>query len=334
MTSDLLGVDDLSPFQGQLIFGDQISSQSITLTINPDNIPEPNETFSIQLTTPRGGASLADEGTIALVTIRENDSPVYWSQSLVEVEEGVGTVELEVSRGLLQDGSTAGDLSQTTTVLVSSLSGSASAGVDFDPVSATITFPPGSTSQLLAVRIHDDQTVEGDEMFTVVLSSPSSDAVLVPPSQLTVIIGVNDNAGGIVEFASPGPVIISEDSENVGEFIVQRSVGTFGNLTIEWRITNNVDQSLATADFQPTSGTLTIEDGAGEGVLEVVALNDNLPEVAEGFTVELVGVVDGDGMLSEMGVRMASLIVTESDDVYGLVEWGHQALFSVIDTVN
>ena len=301
--------------------------------INADSLPEPDETFSVQLTTPRGGATLANEGTIAMVTIRENDSPVSWNRSVVEVSEDVGTVELEISRGVLVDGSTAGDLSQTTTISVTTVSGTASAGVDFDPVSTTITFPPGSTSQSLTIRIHDDQTVEGDETFTVVLSSPSPDAVLVPPSQVTVIIAVNDNAGGIVSFASPGPVIISEDGGDVGMFIVQRSVGTFGSLTIEWMITDNIDQSVASADFQPPSGTVVIEDGANEGVLQVVALNDNLPEVAEGFTVQLVRIVNGDGVLSETGVRVASLIVAESDDVYGLVEWGQQNRFTVTNTV-
>lgn len=332
MTSNVLGVDDLVSSQGVLVFEEQVSSQTLTLVVNPDDIPEADETFTVQLNSPMGGVSLGNQ-RVAMVTIRENDSPVHWNQPTIEVEEDEGTFQVEIIRGLLGDGSMAGDISQTTTVTVSTESGLASAGVDFLPVSTTMTFAPGSTSQFLNISILDDGIPEGDERFTVVLSSPSSDAVLIPPSQLIVVIAVNDNGGGVVAFSSPGPVIIREDSADVGVFIVQRSVGTFGNLTIEWRITDNIDESLASSDFQPPSGTVLIENGAREGALEITALNDNLPEVAEGFTVQLVGVVSGEGVLSETGLRLASLIVTESDDVYGLVEWAEQSLFSVTNTV-
>ncbi len=332
MTSDPSGADDLASFMGQLVFEDQEASQVITLTLLPDNLPEPDEVFTVQLSNPRGGATLASDGTVSMVTIRENDSPLRWSVSLVEVVESVRSVELTVTRGLLEGGSVVGDLTQTTSVLVSTASGTASAGTDFEPISTTVNFAPGVTMETVTVTILDDTIPEGDEMFTLILSSPSTDAVLVPPSTITVVIVVNDNAGGIVSFASPGPVIIREDSGEVGRFIVQRSIGTFGNLTIEWRITDNVNEQLAVNDFQPPSGTLFIPDGSNEATLEITAFDDVLPEVAEGFVVELVSVTSGNGVLTETGVRMASLIITESDNVYGLVEWGNS--LSVAATVS
>ena len=332
MTSDPSGADDLASFMGQLVFEDGVSSQLLTLTVLPDDTPERDEVFTIQLTNPRGGALLAGTGTSSMVTIRENDAPLRWSVSLVEVEEDVGSVQLTVTRGLLGDGSSIGDLSQTTTVTITTFSGTASSGSDFAPVSTTVTFAPGSTRETVTISIIDDQDVEGDEMFSVMLSSPSSDSVLIPPSSITVIIAVNDGAGGVISFASPGLVIIQEDSGEVGRFIVQRLIGTFGNLTVEWRITDITDDQPADEDFRPSSGTLVIPDGANEATLEIVAFDDDLAEIAEGFNVELVRVVTGDGSLSETGVRVASLIVAESDDVYGLVEWGNP--LSVADTVS
>lgn len=332
MTSDSAGMDDLSSFVGQLMFGDGEASQRLTLTVLPDDLPEPNEVFTIRLMNPGGGVTLANDRTFAMVTIEENDSPLSWNVSLVEVVEDIGSVQLLITRGLLGDGTSVGDLSQTTTVSVSTVSGIASAGVDFEPLSTTVTFGPGVTMQTVTIVIIDDTMIEGDETFTVVLSSPSADAVLVPPSTITVIIDTNDNAGGVVSFASPGPVIIREDAGEVGRFIVQRLIGTFGNLSIEWRVTDNVNRQLAVDDFQPPSGTLFIPNGANEATLEIMAFNDNLAEVAEGFSVELVRVVSGDGVISETGVRMASLIIAESDDIYGLVEWGQT--LSVADTVS
>ncbi len=326
MTSDSSGANDLAMFSGGLVFEDGVDSKVLSLTVLPDNTPEPDELFTVQLSNPRGGVTLASQGTIATVTIQENDAPIKWNVGLVEVVESVGSVTLTLMRGPL------GDLTRTTTISVTTASGTASAGADFEPLSTTVTFAPGVTMQTVTVTIIDDDSPEGDEMFTVELSSPSSDAVLVPPSIITVVIDVNDNAGGVVSFASPGPVVIREDIGEVGEFIVQRSIGTVGDLSIEWRITDIVNEELASADFQPPSGTLLLPNAMSQVTLEITAFDDALAEVAEGFVVELVRVVSGDGVLSEEGVRMASLVIAESDDVYGLVEWGSD--LSIIPTVS
>lgn len=330
------GLDDITPAQGQLVFGDQVSSQTLTLTVLSDNIPEPDEIFTIALTTPGGGATLATSNTQASVTILANDSPLRWSQAQVEADEsGGGSVQLTILRGQLEDGSSAGDLSVPTTVQVSTTAGTATSSDDFNPLSLTITFPAGSTSQTVSIAIVDDSIPEGDETFTVALSSPSADAVLIPASTVTVIIPINDNAGGLVAFGSPGPIVIQEDgtSGTTAQFVVQRTVGTLSSLVVEWEITNSIDGSIATADFQPARGNVTIPDGQSQVPLTIRALDDSLPEEAEGFVVRLVRVAQGEGDLSDTGVRVASLIVAESDEVYGLVEWAESSSLTVTSTL-
>ena len=326
------GLDDLTPSQGQLVFEDQVSSQNLTLSVLSDNLPEPDEVFIIQLTRPGGGATLATSNTQASVTILANDSPLRWSQAMVEADESGGSVQLTILRGQLEDGSSAGDLSMPTTVQVSTMSGSATSSVDFNPFNLTITFPIGVTSQTVSIAIVNDDVPEGDESFTVVLSSPSADAVLIPASTITVVIPINDNAGGLVAFGSAGPIIIQEDTQSTAQFDVQRTVGTLGDLTVEWEITNNVDGGIATSDFQPARGNVTIPNGQSQVNLVIQARDDSLPEVAEGFMVRLVRVSLGEGELSETGVRLASLIVAESDDVYGLVEWAESSSLTVTST--
>ena len=329
------GLDDLTPAQGQLVFEDQVASQNLTLTVLSDNLPEPDEVFTVVLTTPGGGATLASSNTQASVTILANDSPLRWSLAQVEADESGGSVQLTILRGQLEDGSSAGDLSVPTTVQVSTTAGSATSSDDFNPLSVTITFPAGSTSQTVSIAIVDDSIPEGDEIFTVTLSSPSADAVLIPASNVTVIIPINDNAGGLVAFGSPGPIVIQEDgaSGTTAQFVVQRTVGTLSNLTVEWEIANNIDGSIATADFQPARGNVTIPDGQSQVPLLIRAVDDSLPEVAEGFMVRLVRVAQGEGDLSDTGVRVASLIVAESDDVYGLVEWAESSSLTVTSTL-
>lgn len=323
------GLDDITPSQGQLVFEDQVASQTLTLTVLSDNLPEPDEVFTVVLTTPGGGATLASSSTEAIVTILANDTPLRWSQALVETSEGGGSVQLTILRGQLEDGSNAGDLSVPTTVQVSTAAGSATSSSDFTPLSVTITFPAGSTSQTISIAIVDDDIPEGDEIFTVGLSSPSNDAVLIPASTATVIIPINDNAGGLVAFVSRGPIVVQEDDQSTALFVVQRTVGTLGNLTVEWAVTNNADGRVATADFQPARGNITILDGQSQAVLAIRAMDDSIPEVAEGFMVNLVRVARGEGDLSDSGIRLASLIVAESDDVYGLFEWAKSSSLTV-----
>lgn len=330
------GMDDITPTRGQLVFAEGSTTATISLTVNPDIIPEPAELFFVRLINPGGGALLAQENITASVTIRANDAPISWSQALTTVDEETGLFQLTITRGVLTDGSLAGDLSVETTVTVTTNSGSASSGSDFNPISLSVTFTPGSSSMPISVTVVDDSLAEGDEMFTVVLSSPSPDAVLAPPSTAIVLIRINDNAGGLAFFASPGPVIIREDEQTVGRFIVRRTVGTIGDLTAEWQITSNQmqDGSLASSDFMPARGNVTIFDGAADAFLDIVAFDDSIPEVSEGFTVELVRVVSQSGGLSDSSPRLAALIVAESDDVYGLLEWADDESLSVAGSVS
>lgn len=322
-------IDDFSPNGGELVFTNKVSVQAISLDILPDDIPESNETYTLRLYNPTGGATLADTLTETEITILENDSPVHFSQPVVEVAEDAGNVTLTVMRGLLDDGSQVGNLGTETTISYNTGNGTATGGLDYSSTSGIITFPPGVTTQAVSIPIHNDADPEGDETFHIVLSDPSQDAVLFSPYTVTVIIQVNDNAGGVVEFATTSRVVVTEDDGAVAEFTIRRNIGTVSELVIAWQIISNADGELATDDFLQASGNVTIPDGQMTTVLTVQPFDDTLAEVAEFFTVELLGILSGDGVLDEQGVRVAELVIAESDDVYGLVQWANDTSFAV-----
>ena len=330
-----LGLDDFSPTQGQLEFSNEVSLQTIDLTVIPDEIPEGNETFTLRLSNPRGGAVLAESLTEAQITVLENDTPIRFTQAVTQVSEDSGSVEVTITRGLLEDGTEMGNLDVETTVRYATVAGSATAGMDFTASNDTIMFPPGVTSQTISIGILGDEEPEGDEVFTVVLSDASPDAVTYAPSVAMIVIELNDNAGGLVQF-DPASILVTigEDDASVARFTIQRTVGTVSDLVVAWQIIDNINLNLAAADFQPPSGEVTIPDGETEVVLEIQAFDDSDPEVAEQFTVQLVGVVDGEGQLNEQGIRVATLVVTESDDVFGLIEWAGDSSLEVAATVS
>lgn len=309
---------DISPSQGQVTFNDQENSMNFTLSILPDNFPENNETFNIRLVNPTGGALISETSSQAQLVIRSNDSPVRFSSADVEVSESNGTVELLVYRGNI-NGSQVGPLNQVTIVQYSTASGTATTDEDFTSSSGTVTFESGVSNIAISIPIINDTSPEGDETFTVTLSSVSSDAVLQSPVTVTVVIGVNDNAGGIVGFQSTTAQTISEDEQTIATFIVQRLGAFLGDLTVSYSIKDSSNQ-LATSDFSPSSGTVTIPNGMNQTSLLIHAMNDTLPEELETFTVSIDAIVGGAGELSNQTLRVAMLYVADSDDVYGVIE--------------
>ena len=292
---------------------------TFAISVTPDDYPEEDESFTVSLSNPRGGAGLASDNTEAVIVIEENDTPIRFAQAQYTVEEDAGSVVLTITRGVLNDGTEIGNLSTETTVQYETISGTATANADFESQSGTVTFASGVTNRTISIPIINELDPEGDELFSVSLSNPSSDAVLSTPPSTTILIEVSDNAGGLVQFASASPVVVSEDDGSVAELIIERLNGSYSDVTVEWQIVDS-SENLASSDFPITRGNLTIRDGENEAVLQVQPSNDDTPEIAEQFSVELVGVVSRAGKLLPMGTRVATLIVEDSDDVYGLVE--------------
>ena len=309
---------DVSPSQGQLMFAEGQNTTTFAISILPDSLPENNETFTVRLRNPRGGAVIVESNKEAQLIIISNDTPLRFASSMVEVSESIGAVKLVVYRGHI-GGVAYGPLDQVTTVqYATSSTGTAIAGLDYSFTSGTLSFPSGSSNATISIPIINDTLPEGDETFVVTLSNPSSDAVLHSPTNVTVIIDINDNAGGIVRFQSTATQMISEDNQTNATFIIRRDISSLGALTVSYSIRDSSNQ-LASSDFDPSSGTVSIANGVNMTALIIRAIDDTLPEEAESFTVSIDGVQSGAGELSNETLRVALLYVSDSDDVYGII---------------
>ena len=161
---------DYSGGSGTLSFpAGSTAAQTITVVVHNDELDEPDEQFTVTLSNPvhavlaGGGATLSATGTIA-----DDDALPVLSIEDSSLAEGDGdgsmrfTVRLEPASA------------RTVTVDYATSDGTATASVDYTPVTGTLTFGAGSTTRTIAVPIADDQTGEDTETFTVTLSSPSS----------------------------------------------------------------------------------------------------------------------------------------------------------------
>jgi hypothetical protein len=92
---------------------------------------------------------------------------------------------------------------QTVTVTATTVQGSALAGKDYKTTTTTLTFAAGVTTVFFNVQIIGDTVHESTETFTVSLTNPSSNAVLVR-SSATVTITDNDSLL-VASQAAPSP---------------------------------------------------------------------------------------------------------------------------------
>ena len=161
---------DYSGGSGTLSFpAGSTAAQTIAVVVHNDELDEPDEQFTVTLSNPvhavlaGGGATVSATGTIA-----DDDALPVLSIEDSSLAEGSGdgsmrfTVRLEPASA------------RTVTVDYATSDGTATASVDYTPVTGTLTFGAGSTTRTIAVPIADDQSGEDTETFTVTLSSPSS----------------------------------------------------------------------------------------------------------------------------------------------------------------
>ena len=179
--------DDFTATSGTLNWADgDVAAKSITVPIVNDVLNEPNETFTVTLTSPTGGATLGSPATNT-VTITDDDpvGSLQFAAPTATVAENAGSVQLTVTR----TGGSAGAVS----VAYAAVAGTALTGSDFTATIGTLAWPAGdATSRTVTVALTNDTTHENDKAFTVVLSAPTGGATLGATAVATVTITDDD----------------------------------------------------------------------------------------------------------------------------------------------
>ncbi len=151
---------------GMLTFSGPTTSLPIAVPILQDALDEFDESFSVVLSNATGGALIADGSGLGTIT---DDDPLpttlsISSASIPEGDSGDRTLFFTLSLSEISG--------KDVNVTVNTADGSSSAGADYDALSNfTATVPAGLTGAVVAVTVHGDTAIEGDETFTVSLSN-------------------------------------------------------------------------------------------------------------------------------------------------------------------
>ncbi len=175
---------DYAATNGQLTFAKGQTVKTILVPVSGDLVAEPNETFSVRLSNPKG-ATVADG--VGIVTIVDS-VPRLSVISESTAEGGVMTFTVRLSVPLSSPFSVSFATADYT--LDPEMFPPATAGQDYVATAGTLTFAPGETTKTFTVQLLDDGLVEQHEYFTIQLSNPSTPVVM--PSDIFAVIFDND----------------------------------------------------------------------------------------------------------------------------------------------
>ena len=285
-----------------------------------------------------GGATLNETAKRASLTIEENDYPLQFDRSTEQASESQ-ILSITVRRGLLVNNSqTRRALDEAgrgvlTTVNYSTVDGTAKSGVDYTSAGGTLTFTGLETSKTIPVTILKDPLPELAESFTVVLSNPSPNSVLVSPHILTIVIQKNDDPHGVISFLELNEtqsLILDEDRSSTGVVKVNRSRGTIGTVVVNWRVAPGPVSVGVLPDsvLAQSAGNLTFGPGVSLQEFSLTVRPDKTPEEAVELYVELMNVTGGARFTPT--IPRAKVIIRDSDNAYGVVTLGNQSEHRVV----
>jgi hypothetical protein len=179
-----LGSDYTGPTSGTVTIAPGQDSGVIRITVVGDTVHEPNETIGVTLSSPVGTDTSLGQSTATATIV--NDDPVASKPSLsindVSIVEGdSGTKPMTFTVKLSKASAS------TVTVKFATADGTAKAGSDYIAKNGTLTFSPGQTSKPIVIQIKGDKIKEPNEVFYVLLSSPTN-----------ATLGDPNGSGGIV----------------------------------------------------------------------------------------------------------------------------------------
>jgi hypothetical protein len=187
---------DYTPTSGELDFAED-SQQEISVPIIDDALAEGDEGFGLIL--QPDGAEV--EGAADVIIVDDDAPPVLSVAGGQAAEGGIATFTVTLSA----------PSAVPVSVGYSTTDGSATGGADFAPATGTVTFPPGTTTQLVTVAVPDDRLAEGTEAFGLALSGPQGATIGNAAAQATIAddeapggVGGGGGGGGGI---GPGPIV-------------------------------------------------------------------------------------------------------------------------------
>jgi autotransporter-associated beta strand protein len=305
ITSDgsALAGSDYTAANGTLTWADhETGTKSFTVNILGDNVPESDETFTVTLSNPSGGASLGSPSS-ATVTISENPGSLGFSVAYSNVGEAAGTATFTVQR----TGGKTGAVSAT----YATANGTGSDGTHYTATSGTLNWADGdTTSRQINVPILNNPTYGSNKTFSVNLSGLTGGAQAAATTTSATI--VNDDAP-VITLTRPSSASFLMARTGTVQFtgtVNEDDPPASSSLTYSWQVLSA--PSGGSFSFTPSNAlnslatVSTPSESSGNYTLRLTATGGNFTT-----TVDLTAVVSSPVVLTNtaqpIGLNQANL---------------------------
>ncbi|KAJ8414918.1 hypothetical protein AAFF_G00024410 [Aldrovandia affinis] len=207
------------------------------------------------------------------------------------------------------------------------------AKMDLRNVSGYLEYRQDERRKSFVVEVRDDQKEEGEEVFYLQLVSAHGGARLPDPRPTaTLTVLKSDNANGLFGFTACIPDT-SEEGSTIS-CVLERTRGALDHVYVNYTITQIYSPGSAPPatppDFANATGVVVFQPGQRSESLNLLALDDDIPELAETFEITLVSAESGDGKPGSTPTSGASIdpnnstttvTIKASDHPYGLLQF-------------
>jgi subtilisin family serine protease len=252
---------------GTLTFAPGDTTETLSVAVVDDVLPEANETLLLSLRNP-ANAGLGSPYT-ATLSIYANDALTFGSSAyFMQENAGVATITVKLS----------GPSSLPVSVDFATSNGTAVAGGDYVASSGTLTFAPGETNKTFSVPIVDDVLPEANETINLTLSNLVN-AGLGSPSTASITIWAND------ALAFTLSAINVQENAGLASVTVKLSGPSSSAVSVDYATSDGT--ATAGSDYVTTSDTLTFAPGETNKTFYVPISDDILPEPNETVNLRL-----------------------------------------------
>ena len=251
---------------------------SIKVTVNGDRRVEPDENFTVTLSTP---VNIALGRSVATGTIINDDAAAtprvsVGDESVVEGNTGTQTATFDVT--LDQPAASA------VTVPWSTADGTGTAAADYTAASGTLSFPAGTTTKTVSVVVKGDTLVESNETATINLGTPTG-----------AVVGRGNRH--VDDHRRRHDAVDDRDLDRRrsrfrgqrghAQRDLQRAAGASGGRNRDRAVRDHGRDRTATTDYTTKTGTLSIPAGSLSGQIKIPVVADGLTESNETFNLTL-----------------------------------------------
>lgn len=312
---------DYQATKGTLTFAPGETSKTIRVPIQGGTSVEPTESFTLNLSSPENAVVRDGQGT-ATITNENKAGTLEFDRSSYRIDPGTGTgtttatATVKVTR---HDGAASG-----VSVAYTTKGDSAIAGIDYTPVTGTLTFDAGQTSQTIQVPILASSTRRDDRSFDLVLSQPTGGGELGATTRTTLTIAAPPATPAPTPSESEAPAPVSPPpppppsaTPTPGEPKPAESSPSAPSTTPASGSETKPDPSPPTTTAPPapappapapSSTVVTTTQDEGPGSLRQAILNANSHPGPDAITFQ----IPGEGMQT---IRVASPLPTITDPV-------------------